>query len=586
MTRPGAVHSYSERARKAITELVAHAGAPCTLLLADRLSDSALDALMAVPHVVSVVVDGPDDLLARRFPDRIGWFLEGQRDFVLPNRVARELIYVGHPRGFGFRAGRRAWRRGARWFRCSGDPAHLLKRRWMGAVLASALARSILYTMGRRGIWWPLEWLLSRRIGHLAHRLPHFELGNVEHQRGRIIFAVGSLGPGGSERQIVNTLSGLDSRGGMDLTLLHTMPMQPPHDFYRGRLASTFVDIVQLDPLHLRSPSEWATDPHVAPLAKLVGSHHPLGSEIIAYVLAFRERRPGVVHAWLDAINVTAGIAAVIAGVPRIVLSCRSSSPRHFQLYEPYMAPSYHLLARCPRVTLLNNSIAGARDYERWLGIKSGVVRVIYNGIDFSEMPPRDLLAARRVEYRRRVGISETAFVVGTVIRLSEEKQPLLWLEASANVARRNPSAEFLLVGDGPLREEVEKAARRLALTGRLRIVGHERDALSAMAAMDVFLLTSRMEGLPNVLIEAQALGLPVVAVSAGGVPETYEEGITGIGIVDADASHLADAIMRFATDPALRATACEQAPELVRERFGIDRLIRQTMAVYAESAQ
>jgi glycosyltransferase involved in cell wall biosynthesis len=136
-------------------------------------------------------------------------------------------------------------------------------------------------------------------------------------------------------------------------------------------------------------------------------------------------------------------------------------------------------------------------------------IRTIDNGFDFTDEMPHGHW--ERGGYRAKLGIPADAPLIGGMLRFSEEKRPLLWLEVAAAVRRHLPQAHFLLIGDGVLRAEVEERAQRADLIDAIHPPGVEKDSLRAMADMDLFLLTSRVEGLPNVLVEAQAAGTPVV---------------------------------------------------------------------------
>src|SRR5207247_3851883 len=122
------------------------------------------------------------------------------------------------------------------------------------------------------------------------------------------------------------------------------------------------------------------------------------------------ERRPQIVHTWLDDINIKGGVAALLAGVPKIVVGTRSLAPNNFALFQPYMREGYRVLARSPNVCLLNNSEAGARDYERWIGIPKGSFKVVRNGFDFSAWE-RERFEVGAAIYRERLGIPRDALV-------------------------------------------------------------------------------------------------------------------------------------------------------------------------------
>jgi glycosyltransferase involved in cell wall biosynthesis len=174
------------------------------------------------------------------------------------------------------------------------------------------------------------------------------------------------------------------------------------------------------------------------------------------------------------------------------------------------------------------------------------------------------------------------------MIRLGRVKRPLLWLEAAAEVARRCPEAHFVIVGEGPLRDRMATAAAELGIADRLHMPGLIRDVAPWYDLMEVVLLTSEREGTSNTALEAQALGKPVVSPAVGGMPETFVPGTSGF-LVSPNPSpgEIADFVMRALTDTAWRDRAEQAARSFVRERFSIERMIGDTLALYGlEPAQ
>jgi glycosyltransferase involved in cell wall biosynthesis len=390
-----------------------------------------------------------------------------------------------------------------------------------------------------------------------------------------IILMIGALGPGGAERQAVLTLTGFARRGYGPLGLVCSFLRNEAQRFFLPHLESAGVPVSEL---------ERGTYPDIDPACEsLFQAVQQLPSSLCGvgdYVRTLLVRRPAVAHFWLDECNIKGGLAAVAVGVPHIVLGLRSLPPCNFALHMPYMREGYRWLVKQPGVVLLNNSAAGARAYEKWIGLPNGSIRVVHNGFDFE---PATISRYRkgRDAYRSRHGIPGTAPLIGTVIRLSEEKRPFLWLEIAAAVRRRIPDALFLVVGDGPLRGEMEARAAREDLRGAVFMVGHEKEAFAAIAAMDVFLLTSRAEGLPNVLVEAQAMGVPVVTTNVGGAPETVDHGVTGWVLERDDCVHAADVLVKLIRDQAWLSRAHEEGPIFVRDAFGVDRMLDETLAAY-----
>lgn len=390
---------------------------------------------------------------------------------------------------------------------------------------------------------------------------------------GRIVLLNAGLAAGGAERQIVNTLSGLkeaSSHAGIESVrlIVERLPADGSRSFHLDELRGRGI---QVDELSLATENP-AANGAAAAFAALPRSQTAHAQALYA---KFRELRPSVVHAWQDRTNIVAGLAAMRAGVPRIVLFSRNVSPRNFLYWRPYMRPAYRaLIAAGARV--YNNSAAGARDYAEWLGIDASRVAVIRNGLYFGPPPPDGQAKA----LRRSLGIPLQAPMVGSIFRFWPEKRPLLWLQAVASLHARKPDMHFLLAGWGPLRQEIISRASRLGLGERLHLIEADVDVASMLNAIDVFMLTSRFEGTPNVVIEAQHFGLPVVATAAGGTAEAVQLGRTG-WIADARPEALAEMVLRVIADPEMRARARAEGPAFVAERFGMGRMMAETLAAY-----
>jgi glycosyltransferase involved in cell wall biosynthesis len=280
----------------------------------------------------------------------------------------------------------------------------------------------------------------------------------------------------------------------------------------------------------------------------------------------------------MDYCNVLGGIAADLVGVPHIIQSGRSMAPDHFSIFQPYMRPGYRSLFKRRKTILLNNSRAGAQDYARWLDLPPTQIRVIHNGFEF---PPAASARVREDE-RRKFNIHNKAIVVGSVIRFSEEKRPKLLIDMARVLLRTHPKLKFLIFGAGPMFEDMKNYVASCGCSESIQLPGVTKDVWASLAAMDIFVLTSRMEGLPNVLIEAQASRLPVVCTAVGGMAETYVEGETGLGVSSATAEGLAEAVSRLIEQPKLRQDMSKKALGFARNNFGMGKMISKTLDAYA----
>ena len=207
--------------------------------------------------------------------------------------------------------------------------------------------------------------------------------------------------------------------------------------------------------------------------------------------------------------------------------------------------------------------------------------RVIPLGFDLAGLAAID--DAARGAARAALGIPAAAHVVVTVGRLTAIKQHALFLEAAALVARRDPAALFLVVGDGELRGDLERIARERGLADRVRFLGWRRDLATLYGAADVLLLTSRNEGTPVALIESLAAGVPGVSTEVGGVGDVIDSDAVGLLASGGDAAGLADAVCALLADPARRRRMGEAGRRSVVARYGLERLVNDIAACYRE---
>jgi glycosyltransferase involved in cell wall biosynthesis len=205
--------------------------------------------------------------------------------------------------------------------------------------------------------------------------------------------------------------------------------------------------------------------------------------------------------------------------------------------------------------------------------------QVVLQGIEVEQVRAQ---RTERTAMRAELGIDPDALVVGTVANLRAQKAYPDLLVAALEVVERLPHVRFVAVGQGPLHAEVHALHARLGLGDRLLLLGHRPDAVRVMAACDVFVLASLYEGLGVAVMEALALGLPVVATAVGGVPEVVQHGREGLLVPPGRPHTLASALMSLLTDAERRRRMSEAAARRGGE-LSIDSAVRRTQAVYHE---
>ncbi len=404
-----------------------------------------------------------------------------------------------------------------------------------------------------------------------------FELPRRTARRLRVVQYTGCLYSGGAERQLCNTAIGLHQRGHVCTVRTqhdlenehgHYLPLLAQHNIDAGRagrgrlvnseaLARVRWDLVAVAPEAVRS--------YVANLAMELAADPP-----------------DVLHAWLDHPNVIAALAGIAAGVPCILLSTRNYNPTHFpRFYLPFV-DWYRVVASSRRVHWLANSHRGAASYAAYVGIDESRFHIVFNGL-FREHFDRPTPAQRRAA-RQRLGLPTEAPVVAVVNRLDEEKQPELMLKVITLLRERLPKVRVIVAGSGPLEARVREIIARRNLEQTVTLLGRVSDVVEIMSAADVLLLTSRYEGCPNVALEAQHIGVPVVATDAGGTADAVSHGATGyISSVD-DVAALVIGLQRLLTSGAMREQFAVAAQEYVDACFNLDQMVDLTCRVYEQA--
>ncbi|MHB8900179.1 MAG: glycosyltransferase [Thermoguttaceae bacterium] len=196
-------------------------------------------------------------------------------------------------------------------------------------------------------------------------------------------------------------------------------------------------------------------------------------------------------------------------------------------------------------------------------------VFTIWNGVDVSRFRPRD-----RAAMRARLDLPTDVPVAGIVAALRPEKQHVLLIDALARVVRSLPGAILLVVGDGVEREKIAARVSALGLAANVRMLGTRHDVPKILPAMDVMVLSSRMEANPASTLEASACGLPVVAPNVGSLPETVLDGKTGILCRPNDPAELAHAMLRLLSDLPNACAMGEAGRTLVCRQFSVEVMV------------
>ncbi|MCM8781396.1 MAG: glycosyltransferase, partial [Candidatus Omnitrophica bacterium] len=210
-------------------------------------------------------------------------------------------------------------------------------------------------------------------------------------------------------------------------------------------------------------------------------------------------------------------------------------------------------------------------------GLRRELVTTIYNGIDITHFD----CMHKNNELKKSLGIDITQKVIGTVGRLTLEKGHIFLVKAFAKVVPELPNTILLIIGDGPLRKELENAVDTLGLKGKVKFLGIRNDIPNLLGIMDVFVLPSLDEGMPMALLEAMAMKKPVVASRTGAIAKVIEDKVTGLLVEPAEVESLHKSIIYVLKDTKISSVLSEKAYEKVKNEFSSTKMAQSYISLY-----
>jgi L-malate glycosyltransferase len=279
-----------------------------------------------------------------------------------------------------------------------------------------------------------------------------------------------------------------------------------------------------------------------------------------------------ILHCHLPVAGTLGRLAGRLAGVP-VVYTEHNRMENYRTLTRRAALATWGLQQRVVAV-----SAAVAASIGRHAG-DNVPVTVVRNGVDISHFQR----SAESTSVRAMLGLPTSAPVIGTVAVFRQAKRLDLWLEAAAAIKRELPDACFVLVGDGPLREQVEQDIRRHGLSGAVSLPGLLTDVRRYLDTFDLFMMSSDVEGLPVAVLEAMAMECPVLSTAVGGVPEVIRDGETGLLVERGDVRALASAAIAVLRDAGTRRAMARRAREHVVSEHSIERMTRDLEMLYAD---
>ncbi len=428
---------------------------------------------------------------------------------------------------------------------------------------------------------------LSQALQQFQHRSP---VASISPHIGGVAFITGSLGAGGAERQMTRlavemkrsqSISDPDQIGitGPVEVFVSTLSPERGRDFFLPKLQDADIPVSIISEL----PAGASTLPE-----NLLRFLPPQTLEAVRRLTPhLSAMRPEVAYIWQDGAVLGTALAALAANIPHIVISLRGMPPdlRPEMMKNEYF-DMYIALSKIPGVTFSANTHAGADAYARWLSLSDDAIHVVHNAADAISSDGTDLERKRWDKFAKST--ADADFTFGAVFRFDQNKRPHMWLEFAAAAMVAHPCSRFILVGDGTLLSTAQSYAEELGIAHRCLFVGKSRNVGYWLSKMDALGLTSRLEGLPNVLIEAQLSGIPVISTPAGGAAEAFIPNQTGFLLGSTEQPQLAQFLGYFltlATNKKQRETMGKSAAVFAAKTFAMDSILPKTLHLLSGTA-
>jgi len=361
----------------------------------------------------------------------------------------------------------------------------------------------------------------------------------------RVLHVIDSLGPGGAQEVVLNLATCGSAR------FRHSVATMHGRGIYWDRLRGAGIRVHSLSP-HKHFPAYLATLP--------------------ALILS---EKPDILHCHLIPSNIIAKPLGALLGVPLAI--------NHDHTNDPHRGENKLLLALDKASNQFARhiiAVAGAcRDFlvERE-SIPPEKITVVPNAIDLRRFSPA---APQAAEARAALGIPAGATVLAGIGRLNPQKNFSLFLDVAAALAPQFPGLRFLIAGGGPEESMLRAKAASLGLAEKTVFAGHVADARQAYAAADILLMPSRFEGLPMALLEAMAMGVPVVASRLDGIAEVVADGSEGLLVEPGNAPAFAAAVAELLGNPTRASEISKNARAKVEARHSVECMTRAVEEIY-----
>lgn len=286
-----------------------------------------------------------------------------------------------------------------------------------------------------------------------------------------------------------------------------------------------------------------------------------------------KEKNIEIIHAHTRVTQVLAHLISWKMGIPYVTTCHGFFKPRIFRKIFPCWGNYCIAISEAVREHLVND-----------LGLRKENITVVHNGVEIEKFLPDKFSREQKDNFKKDYGLDPFAPVVGTIARLSSVKGQQHLISAMEDILKANSEAQLLLVGDGPEKDRLINQAKKMGIENNVFFRPSTLDTSVPLSILDVFVFPSLLEGLGLAIIEAQAMGLAVVATDVGGIYTLVKDGVNGFLVRPKDPKALADATLKLLNDRAKARDFGRKAREQAKARFGLSQMVDGIEQVYGKA--
>jgi len=311
-------------------------------------------------------------------------------------------------------------------------------------------------------------------------------------------------------------------------------------------------------------------------LCREVSPYRDIRAFLSLYKL-FKKEDFTIIHTHSSKAGLLARLAAVLNKTPIVIHTIHGFAFNDFmnRLKKNFFIYVEKLLAKWTDILITVSNLNKKKIID--LNIThENKIKNIYSGIDLNLFTNK-----RNDDFRKELNLENNHILLGSVGRLSDQKDPITMIEAFGIISKPFPNAHLVLVGDGELKGKILEKIDQLKLNGKVHLTGNKNNPWSVYHSMDLFIMSSIYEGLGRSITEALSCGVPVVCTDVEGVPEIVRDNITGILVPPKDANKLADGIIRTLNDMETAKKMAEEGRRFVKDNFDVNKMVNDIDSLY-----